>query len=27
VSSYNAVTPDNVRTLVAFMEQFAKSNH
>jgi phosphoserine aminotransferase len=26
VSSYNAVSPDNVRTLVGFMEQFAKSN-
>jgi phosphoserine aminotransferase len=26
VSAYNAVTPDNIRTLVGFMEQFAKSN-
>jgi len=26
VSAYNAVTPDNIRTLVGFMEDFAKSN-
>ena len=26
VSAYNAVTPDNIRTLVGFMEQFAKAN-
>lgn len=26
VSAYNAVTPDNIRALVAFMEQFAKAN-
>ena len=26
VSAYNAVTPDNIRALVGFMEKFAKSN-
>ena len=26
VSAYNAVTPDNIRTLVGFMEDFAKAN-
>jgi phosphoserine aminotransferase len=26
VSAYNAVSPDNIRTLVSFMESFAKAN-
>jgi phosphoserine aminotransferase len=26
VSAYNAVTPEHIRTLIGFMEQFAKSN-
>ena len=26
VSAYNAVSPENIRTLVSFMESFAKAN-